>query len=423
MSSQLPPTEIFEKKKEFIAELRKKGERTGKSKRSPQWLKKAEHYNKKFSYHLLGWLLNKGRYVKKPLKPTDIKSILFLRPDAIGDMIVTSPLWRMLKKRNPDLIIGVAGSFRNVDSIRADTDITHIYSFDLADKKATDAEIQNVRKVQYDVVVLCKLDQKARGAALARRCSKKAITATITWDDRIPHHKLFTAIVHLPKPLHNKIRMGERLVYMIEHLFDLDPVTDFERSPSLMIDPHVFDRTKNTINTLYSERKASKHIVFNTQARNDFLEWGYENTLKLAQDITERFPDMLVLLTTSPIREPDLLEWLSKHNANERIMYFPTPDLHELFSIVRLSTMVITPDTSLVHMASAEHKPLLSFYPRYHCDWLPQQIPSYVLLPREDEPVKTIEYQNALDATLDLMNPSSDTVVNRSMHITGRSEF
>lgn len=422
MNTQLPPTETLEKKKHFIGRLRAKGERTGDEPAYRRWLKKVEHLNKKISYHALGWHLNHGRYVTRPLKPDEIKSILFLRPDAIGDMVVTSSLWRAIKKRNPNLVIGVAGSFRNVDSIRADTDITHIYSFDLADPKAIETELVNIRKEKYDVVVLCKLDQKARGAILARKCSKDAITMTITWDQRVPHHKLFTAISYLPKHMHNKVRMGERLMYMLEQTFDLGNMKDAERMPSIMIDPLVYDRTKATLDTLYHERKASRHIVINTQARNDFLEWGYENSLKLAKELTERFPDMLVLLTTTPIREHSLVEYLQTNSISDKILYFPTPDLHELFSLVRLSTIVITPDTSLVHIASAEGKPLLAFYPRFHSDWLPQGIASYVLMPKKDEPVSTIEYAVARDGALDLLDPLSDTCRNKRMRIFRRNE-
>ena len=49
--------------------------------------------------------------------------ILVIRSDAIGDMILTTPLFRALKTRNPSLKIWVAASAENAQVIAADPDI------------------------------------------------------------------------------------------------------------------------------------------------------------------------------------------------------------------------------------------------------------------------------------------------------------
>ena len=47
-----------------------------------------------------------------------VKSVLFLRYDRIGDMIVTTPIFRSLKEINPRLTIGVFASEANAEIIR-----------------------------------------------------------------------------------------------------------------------------------------------------------------------------------------------------------------------------------------------------------------------------------------------------------------
>ena len=48
-----------------------------------------------------------------PIDIRTVKSLLFLRYDRIGDMIVTTPIFRSLKQLNPALKIGVVASETN----------------------------------------------------------------------------------------------------------------------------------------------------------------------------------------------------------------------------------------------------------------------------------------------------------------------
>ena len=77
-----------------------------------------------------------------------------------------------------------------------------------------------------------------------------------------------------------------------------------------------------------------------------------------------------------------------------RTHYFPTTDVQYLFSLIRYSTLVITPDTGIAHLASAENKPILGFYPQAN-EWLPFNIPSYIILPKTGELISSIPLELA----------------------------
>jgi ADP-heptose:LPS heptosyltransferase len=209
--------------------------------------------------------------------------------------------------------------------------------------------------------------------------------------------------------------MTDQLLFILDQAFVLKPIASQERRPSLCIDEQVFNDTRDQLDTILRDNGSSEFIVINTQARNDFLEWGYDNSLDLAQQITQHYSHLSVVLTSSPEREQRLREAIATRHIGPRVLYFPTPDLHNLFSVIRLSTLVITPDTSAIHIASAERKPTVGFYPR-PTNWPPYHVPGYMFSPRLDQPVGTIEIDNVFNAVSDLLDPDSQTIRDTLLH-------
>ena len=59
-----------------------------------------EQINKFIFLRLIGKLL-RVHPLNRKLQLSEISSVLFIRYDAFGDMIVTTPLWRILKRLKP----------------------------------------------------------------------------------------------------------------------------------------------------------------------------------------------------------------------------------------------------------------------------------------------------------------------------------
>ncbi len=59
-----------------------------------------EKTNKLITLRLLGIYLRVHK-LPNPLSLDKVNSVLFIRYDALGDMIVTTPLWRILKRVKP----------------------------------------------------------------------------------------------------------------------------------------------------------------------------------------------------------------------------------------------------------------------------------------------------------------------------------
>jgi hypothetical protein len=96
------------------------------------WYRRLGHWiedvNKRATFKLLKLAL-RIENIDQPLSLDEVNSVLILRYDAIGDMVVTTPIWRTLKRLKPSIKIGVAGSFRNLDVIRIDPDVDVRFDF------------------------------------------------------------------------------------------------------------------------------------------------------------------------------------------------------------------------------------------------------------------------------------------------------
>ncbi len=103
---------------------------------------------------------------EKPIDLRSVRKILILRYDRIGDIIVTTPIFRALKSLHPDLMLGVLVSPSNAEIIRHDgavdkLHVLHSNWFQLF------RMILTARREQYDVVLNFIFNRTTSGGVLS----------------------------------------------------------------------------------------------------------------------------------------------------------------------------------------------------------------------------------------------------------------
>ncbi|MEO6940516.1 MAG: glycosyltransferase family 9 protein [Candidatus Kapaibacterium sp.] len=367
------------------------------AKRFAQWL---ERINKAVWLQVLRMLL-RTKHVDHAIDPNRIQSVLILRYDAIGDMIVTTPFWRNLKRLNPQLRIGVAASARNIDVIRADDDVDVRFLFSEGALLQTIRGIREVRKQKWDVVLALVYKKKTKGAIIARLCSPKGVTSTAIKEEGLSRSKiLFSHVTQFPNPVH-PVPTNEFLRSHFEGIFGLNIAADAWHA-SLRIDPVVESRTHDRIKKILLADAAGGFVHINIESATPFREWGLANNLALSKWIIESYPGLSVLWTSSPTQAVSTNAFLAA-NPNARLHHFETSDVHELFTVVRNSTLVISPDTSIIHIAGAELKPTVGLFVEQN-EWLPSGVPNRVLFPEKGSPVSSITLDSVKRAVSELLD-------------------
>jgi ADP-heptose:LPS heptosyltransferase len=365
----------------------------------PPLLKRLVRYiektNKLITLRLLGIYLRVHK-LPHPLPLDKVNSVLFIRYDALGDMIVTTPLWRILKKLKPSIYIGVAGSNKNIGILSADNDVDVIYDYSASSFRDIMAKTKLARQVNWDLVVLCKFNQKTRGGIISRLSTQTGYNVTIGTANIDGHQALFSRLV--PPPVSDKpLQMTLQLQHLLRSCITL-PDIPIEH-PSIKVDSQTEERVKGIVDTILAGDSTEKYIVINVDSP-EVRKWGLENNILLAEHIEKTYSDLSVVMLSMPENQEKIQRSIKDANLL-RTHYQLTNNILALVSIIRHSYILVTPDTGIAHVASAEKKPILGFYPEAG-EWLPYETNYVVILPEKGKKIRDIPVRSASD-NLDML--------------------
>ena len=342
------------------------------------------------------------RNVSSPIDPLTLSNILIIRTDAIGDMVLSTAIWRVIKKHYPHMNIGVVGSFRNLSVIANDSDVN--MTFELADMKPRTV-LRLARKIKatnWDLVIPLTYNRKTKMAILSKLFAPKGIASMVLFrDDPVEHYNQLFSVVVQSGMLMDKQPILDLMKTHLDGTLAMH-ISDEEWRPSLHPKESAVLRIKSEIEETMRSDKTSGFVHINLEARTPFRELGIENSFELSQKIRSRFGDMSVLWTASPASSAAVETFLAS-NSSYGIHFQRTQNIDELIGLVRQATLVITPDTSVVHIASAERKPVVALL-RHYSEWHPYKVPHYVLVPSFGEAVSTIPQEIILEALENLMD-------------------
>lgn len=353
--------------------------------------RRIELFFKPLAAYVVGTYI-RPRKAKGPIPLDKVDRLLLLRNDALGDAVVTTPIWRILKRLKPSIHIGVVGSTKNIELLKVDPDIDEVFELDL-DKPSRVIE-QQVSQTPWDVVMCFVYKQKTQSALQAKRVAPNAYSSTVAFTDFLRYDKFFS-IVSKQK------REGHMTEIIRKHLIDtVDTGTSLSGwHPSLMIPDSLSTSVRSSI---FEQLGPSirRYIHVNLHASIGNREWGFENSLAFAERVRDAFPDTGIVFTGAPDR---IHEVRSQSTALPGgVILYETVSQPEAIAVVRHSSLVITPDTSITHIASAEKKPVVTFHYCFN-EWYPYNVPHSILRKPEDGLVKDIPVDEVLKAALSLL--------------------
>lgn len=352
-------------------------------------IRNIEKLNKLLTLRAIGTILRVHK-LNKPLSLDQVSSVLFIRYDALGDMVVTTPLWRILKRIKPSLCIGVAGSSKNIGLLRADSDVDVIYDYSATSFREIVAKTKAARKKDWDLVVLCKFNQKTRGGIISRLSTKRGYNVSIGTSNVDGHQALFSRLIP-PSVSETATPMTVQLQHLLRSSIVIPESPD--EHPSIIVDKETEIKTIKAIDKLLSGDKTNKYFVINVDAP-DVRKWGLGNNIQLIRHIEETYSDVSTIVLSMPENKEYVLDAI-KNSGLTRTHYILTNDVLELVTVVRNSYLVVTPDTGVAHIASAEKKPVLGFYPEAG-EWLPYNTDYIVILPESQKKICDIPVSAAI---------------------------
>ena len=281
------------------------------------------------------------------------KNILFLRYDRIGDMVITTPVFRELKLAYPEIYITVLASKANqcvlLNNPYVDRVITNHKNNLLKDLPT----LLTLRKEKFDVCV--------------------------EFDHSVIPHSIARLRIIKPKKIISVVKEGRYGVKGSElELYDYFT----EKSKG----SHFQDIWLNTLSPFGVTPKSKKYELFCTNQQKDkVIDYllafqqkiiiginieGAVKGKKITSDKLEEIchgiyhinNDVQIILLSSPKIYKNIVRLSQKMNLPYVVPSYKTASVLDVAAIIQNLQLIITPDTSIVHIASAFNVPIVSIH-------------------------------------------------------------
>jgi len=290
-----------------------------------------------------------GEYVITPRDAFglgDAPRILLLRQDRIGDVLVSVPVIRALRHAYPRAVIHMLFSRANYGVRHAIAPyIDHAWHYD---KTAVNALrlIGALRAARYDVVVDL-TDNPSVSSQLVARWSKAPYRLGI----RHERAGRYTHTVPLLDRRH--VHIVERMAQLLMP-FGIDPA----RVP-LDLEYRISDADRALARTRLAPTDRPLRLGVNISGSSRLRYWGGDNFVACIRGIRDIDPRFAIWVGGAPSYRADVEAIAAAAGAT------PLPPLasfHEFAAVLREFDLLLTPDTSVVHLAAAWKTPLVGLF-------------------------------------------------------------
>ena len=280
------------------------------------------------------------------LKDNNIKSILFLRYDGkIGDMIVNSLMFREIKKVYPDIKIGVVARGAAIDIIRENPNVDKIYEYYKDRKKIKDLALK-IKEEKYDLLIDFSEMLRVNQMMLINLCGARFNIGLDRKD-----WKLFDLSIESGKDFKWTEHITNRyLAYLIKLGL---------KKENIDISYDIYLKDEKKYEDFFNEIKENKKIILNPYGASKHKSFNIETLENIITCLKDKDIAVILVYFGDKYRE---LEALEKKYTN---VYIPKniTNILDTALLIKESDYVITPDTSIVHIASAFNKKMITVYP------------------------------------------------------------
>ncbi len=277
-----------------------------------------------------------------------IKSILFLRYDGkIGDMIINTLMFREIKKSYPDVKIGVVTRGAAKGVIASNPYVDRVYDYNKSNSKLK-ALAGEIEEEGYDLLIDFSEMLRVKQMMFINLC---------------------------------RARFNMGIDKRGWNLFDisLDPGKDFKwtdhitkrysaylnilgvREKAVNYDLFFSEEEQEYAQKFYSSLGREKRIVVNPYGASKHKTFNKETLKSISEYIVSKGWRGIYVYA------PDKYEELSQfvEETGSKNLYIPQgiKSINHTGAIIEGADLVITPDTSIVHVASALNKPMVCVYP------------------------------------------------------------
>jgi len=361
-------------------------------------LKTLEHGIKRSFFTLSRIYLKKGREGFEIIDPARIGKVLFIRPEKLGDMVISLPVFYNLKKLFSHLQLYTISSPRNIAIIRDNENITDNFLY----TKNTFRDISMVRKVRrlgVDVVIDMVCDDSVTSLFLTQYSSPNA------WRIGLgkTRHKKYYDFNYRYRTGDDAHVLDNTLKLLTAFGIDTDNVETF-------VPPFVDEKRYHKADNYFASLNGSYPggvIGLNISAGQPTRVWPADKNEQLLRRLLDSYPRCRFVISSDPSERGCAVALAKRFDS--RVDPLPENlDLLEVSAIISRLKILITPDTSLVHIARSFKVPVVGLYTRFGKNfelWKPYNQENGAVISGNDYNIFDIEVDDVYRAVSQLLPP------------------
>ncbi len=266
-----------------------------------------------------------------------LRSVVILARECFGDAIMLTPLIAALKRDHPEASIYVV-AFRQVifDFFRQDRNVAGVYHA----KRDLKRYLLEFWPRKYDVLFNSK-DHRSTSFLLQSRLIRAGYKVGYRNNGG---EQLFDCLLDMPAGTHE----SRRNLALLKAIDGEMPGTPRPYIPEMPV--------SNEVSALLDSMPQDAYIGINISVGTP----GGHRALEQWSELIRSFPDERFVIFSSP---GDLEEKRKLEAPHPNVLETPsTRNMYEVWKIVDRLKFLVTPDTSLVHVAACSDRPLVALY-------------------------------------------------------------
>ena len=274
-----------------------------------------------------------------------IKKLLFLRYDGkIGDYIVTSWIYREIKKQRPDIEIDIVGISKNEKLFLNNKNVNRFYKLKKSKKLFMYFLAKKLRAENYDVIIDPTEHLRKRDIFFIKNIKAKVVFGYDKEEINIFNKNIGN----------NSKRMKEVYAEILEQLGFSNLNMDYE----IPLDKEAEEK----VDKYLEKKKIDNYIAVNFFGAAKNKKINNENAIKLIDVLHMKYKDKKIIILDSPSDRKALDNILKNILDDKRVYFYPNSTIFEAIEIIKKSILVVSPDTAIIHIADGFDKKVISFY-------------------------------------------------------------
>lgn len=283
------------------------------------------------------------------IEKNGIKSILIMRDDGkIGDMVVSSFMYREIKKQYPNIKIGVVTRKGAIDIIKDNCYVDKIYEYK-KDNGYLKTLAYEIAKEKYDLLIDTSTILRERQIMFINKC-KCRINLGVNKEE----WQLFDVSV----PEEQSSHITKRFINILKIL----GVKEIKSNYDIQIADEALEKVEKKIKEEENilEVSEKKRIILNPYTASKHRNFNRKNIEEIIKILLKYGKSEIYLLGHGENKK-EVLE-LKEKLKESRVHYIELDGIQEVIALIKYSEMVISPDTSIVHIGAGLDKKVIAVY-------------------------------------------------------------